>query len=146
LAESVKLLSAFLSLPVLIRLSGSPDTRGKLKSGMPKPPEREDNEEDAVTSDGEVRIAEEESCASDTDQNDRPVQHHQGLPSDRVQQRSSDEEAAPLQLIIPIKDSKEDAPVTWSSLPRKGQLAILVTARLSEPLVQSSLRVSLMSI
>jgi hypothetical protein len=32
--------------------------------------------------------------------------------------------------------------VTWSSLPHKGQLAILTAARLAEPLVQTSLRVS----
>jgi Major Facilitator Superfamily len=35
---------------------------------------------------------------------------------------------------------KKEGPVSWSSLPRKGQLAILVCARMSEPLTQSSLR------
>ncbi|KAJ5960202.1 uncharacterized protein N7479_007352 [Penicillium vulpinum] len=34
----------------------------------------------------------------------------------------------------------EEKPVTWSSLPKKGQLAILTLARLSEPLTQTSLQ------
>ncbi|KAJ6140612.1 hypothetical protein N7470_010408 [Penicillium chermesinum] len=33
-----------------------------------------------------------------------------------------------------------EKPVTWSSLPKKGQLAILTLARLSEPLTQTSLQ------
>ena len=37
---------------------------------------------------------------------------------------------------------KKEEKVTWSSLPHKSQLAILTLARLSEPLVQTSLRVS----
>jgi hypothetical protein len=63
--------------------------------------------------------------------------------SDRARRRSfieEDTEDEPLQVDIPVREEKKEAPVTWSSLPRKGQLAILVTARLSEPLVQSSLR------
>lgn len=35
---------------------------------------------------------------------------------------------------------KEEKPVTWMSLPKKGQLAILTFARLSEPLTQTSLQ------
>jgi hypothetical protein len=34
----------------------------------------------------------------------------------------------------------QEKPVTWSSLPKKGQLAILTFARLSEPLTQTSLQ------
>lgn len=34
----------------------------------------------------------------------------------------------------------EERPVTWSSLPKKGQLAILTFVRLSEPLTQTSLQ------
>ncbi|EAW10341.1 putative MFS multidrug transporter [Aspergillus clavatus NRRL 1] len=37
-------------------------------------------------------------------------------------------------------EETQDAPVTWASLPRKGQLAILTFARLSEPLTQTSLQ------
>jgi hypothetical protein len=39
-------------------------------------------------------------------------------------------------------EKKEDEPVTWASLPHRGQLIILTLARLSEPLVQTSLQVS----
>jgi hypothetical protein len=39
------------------------------------------------------------------------------------------------------KDKEKDAPVTWMSLPHKRQLIILTLARLSEPLVQTSLQV-----
>lgn len=35
---------------------------------------------------------------------------------------------------------QEEKPVTWSTLPKKGQLAILTFARLSEPLTQTSLQ------
>ncbi|CZT06451.1 related to E.coli tetracycline resistance protein TCR1 [Rhynchosporium graminicola] len=45
----------------------------------------------------------------------------------------------PLQIEPPTMKKKEEI-VTWSSLPRKSQLAILTLARLSEPLVQTSLR------
>ena len=50
------------------------------------------------------------------------------------------EEDGRLQVDTPVREEKMEKPVTWQSLPRKGQLAILVIARLSEPLVQSSLR------
>lgn len=33
----------------------------------------------------------------------------------------------------------DETPVTWASLPRRGQLAVLTLARLSEPLTQTSL-------
>jgi hypothetical protein len=36
----------------------------------------------------------------------------------------------------------KDEPVTWRSLPHRRQLVILTLARLSEPLVQTSLQVS----
>ena len=39
------------------------------------------------------------------------------------------------------KDGKKDM-VSWSDLPRKGQLAVLTLARLSEPITQTSLQAS----
>jgi hypothetical protein len=61
---------------------------------------------------------------------------------DRERRRSfieEDEES----LHLEVRPKKEKVTViTWSSLPHKGQLAILTIARLSEPIVQSSLRVS----
>jgi hypothetical protein len=60
---------------------------------------------------------------------------------DRARRKSFiEEDEDPLQLDTPEKKKKEI--VTWSSLPHKSQLAILTVARLSEPLVQTSLRVS----
>jgi hypothetical protein len=38
------------------------------------------------------------------------------------------------------QSEEQEKPVTWSSLPNKGQLAILTLARLSEPLTQTSLQ------
>lgn len=61
---------------------------------------------------------------------------------DRERRRSfiaEDEESLHLD-VYPKKEKL--AVVTWLSLPNKSQLAILVIARFSEPLVQSSLRVS----
>ncbi|KAL4885511.1 hypothetical protein BJY04DRAFT_205289 [Aspergillus karnatakaensis] len=40
----------------------------------------------------------------------------------------------------PLDEAPNEKPVTWSSLPNKGQLAILTIARLSEPLTQTSLQ------
>ena len=40
-----------------------------------------------------------------------------------------------------VEKLKEEA-VTWMSLPHKSQLAVLTMARLSEPLVQTSLQVN----
>jgi hypothetical protein len=83
------------------------------------------------------------SEAHETDYHDtsslRP--HHE--PSDDQARRRSfmEEDEDLLQIDTSIKDDKKDGPVTWTSLPHKRQLAILVAARLSEPLVQSSLRV-----
>ena len=67
--------------------------------------------------------------------------HHE--PSfDRARRRSFiAEDEDPLQIEPPTMKKKEEK-VTWSSLPHKSQLAILTLARLSEPLVQTSLRVS----
>jgi hypothetical protein len=61
---------------------------------------------------------------------------------DRVRRRSfieEDEESLPLD--VPTREERKTV-VTWGSLPHKRQLAILTIARFSEPLVQSSLRVS----
>ena len=41
--------------------------------------------------------------------------------------------------VIPTVRREKEPQVTWSSLPRKGQLAILTFARLSEPFTQTSL-------
>jgi hypothetical protein len=38
-------------------------------------------------------------------------------------------------------EKKKEEPVTWASLPHRSQLIILTLARLSEPLVQTSLQV-----
>jgi hypothetical protein len=66
------------------------------------------------------------------------------VPYDRARRRSFiEEDEDPLQIELPVK--KRDKPVTWLSLPHKSQLAILTIARLSEPLVQTSLRVSVLS-
>lgn len=40
-----------------------------------------------------------------------------------------------------VESEKKDEPVTWRSLPHRRQLIILTLARLSEPLVQTSLQV-----
>lgn len=52
---------------------------------------------------------------------------------------------AQLAELAELEKVKED-PVTWASLPHRSQLIILTLARLSEPLVQTSLQVSRSSI
>lgn len=53
------------------------------------------------------------------------------------------EDEDPLQIDIPVNKKKEMP--GWRSLPFKSQLAIITIARLAEPLVQTSLRVSSLS-
>lgn len=54
-----------------------------------------------------------------------------------------DEEEDPVAATAAINaassQSPKDEPVTWASLPKKGQLAVLTIARLSEPLTERSL-------
>ncbi len=77
-----------------------------------------------------------------TDYNERaPLIIHNEPSYDRARRRSFiQEDEDSLQIESPTMKKKEK-PVTWMSLPRKDQLAILTIARLSEPLVQTSLRV-----
>lgn len=78
-----------------------------------------------------------------TDYQDRDPTHYEPS-SDRARRKSFiEEDEDPLQIEPPTMKKKEDK-VTWSSLPHKSQLTILTLARLAEPLVQTSLRVSLL--
>ena len=72
---------------------------------------------------------------------EQPSPHRE--PSyDRERRRSFiEEDESSLHLEVRPKKEKNNI-VTWSNLPHKSQLAILTIARFSEPLVQSSLRVS----
>lgn len=54
-----------------------------------------------------------------------------GVSDDSEDEDDSDDDPA---------ESSSEKPVTWRSLPKKGQLAILTFARLSEPLAQTSLQ------
>lgn len=65
-----------------------------------------------------------------------------GLSSTARRPSFIDEEDDPVALVAPEDAShgpRKEAPVTWMSLPRKGQLAVLTFARLSEPLTERSL-------
>ena len=49
-------------------------------------------------------------------------------------------ESSPSALQPPAGKASQEAPVTWASLPKKRQLALLTLSRLSEPLTQTSLQ------
>ena len=100
----------------------------------------EDSDNDTLD-DIDNRGSDHSGQSGDNSFSDAQDQHHSQPSSDLARQRSlSEEDEGPLQIGIPIKEKEK--PVTWMSLPQKDQLAILTMARLSEPLVQSSLRVS----
>jgi hypothetical protein len=61
--------------------------------------------------------------------------NHQRFPSIDEDDRDHDPDG-----VLRPTDGDEEKPVTWRSLPKKGQLAILTLARLSEPLTQTSLQ------
>lgn len=60
---------------------------------------------------------------------------HRRFPSADDDIRASDNESENGHV-----ETEAEKPVTWASLPKKGQLAILTFARLSEPLTQTSLQ------
>ena len=60
--------------------------------------------------------------------------HSNGLP------RNSSVERATTPSPLETQEKKKKEVVTWMSLPHKRQLAVLTVARLSEPLVQTSLQ------
>lgn len=60
-----------------------------------------------------------------------PQAPHEAAPASNPSDSSDDDDAS---------STKSEKPVTWRSLPKKGQLAILTFARLSEPLTQTSLQ------
>lgn len=65
--------------------------------------------------------------------------HHAAIVHDGVAVEAGADGAvspAPAEL-----DKEKEGPVTWASLPHRSQLIILTLARLSEPLVQTSLQV-----
>ncbi|TVY21464.1 putative membrane protein, partial [Lachnellula arida] len=90
------------------------------------------------------RDSEDEESSGFTDQSKgHTVKSQDQSPYDPERRDSFlSEDGDRLELEIPVRTSTEEKekPVTWKSLPRKSQLAILTLARLSEPLVQSSLR------
>ncbi|KAF7925849.1 hypothetical protein BELL_0006g00110 [Botrytis elliptica] len=67
-------------------------------------------------------------------------QVHGKHPLQRRESVIEEENNEDLQIEIPATEPEKEGPVAWSSLPHKRQLAILTCARLSEPLVQTSLR------
>ena len=103
-------------------------------SKNPKKPQATDI---AVPSDSDT----EGPSAHETDYHATSLIPHKEPALGRARRRSFiEEDEDPLRVEIPVRKEKKETAVTWSSLPRKFQLTILVTARLSEPLVQSSLR------
>lgn len=97
-----------------------------------------------ITAHGSLNKSDNDSDSStgyktDDDENS-PLRSQTMASYDRARRSSFiEEDEDPLQVDTPLTEGKDD-PVTWRSLPHKRQLAILVAARLSEPLVQSSLR------
>lgn len=88
------------------------------------------------------------SRLSCTDNAIRNARQDNRLPNEGISKNLTQpgEDALPIEeeerlLETPIqKDPEKPKPVSWSSLPRKDQLAILTLARLSEPLTQTSLQ------
>lgn len=65
---------------------------------------------------------------------------HESINPNATRRQSFGEEGDEVASIaISTVETQKEPPVTWKSLPRKGQLAILTFARLSEPLTQTSL-------
>ncbi|KAI9048534.1 hypothetical protein LZ554_007367 [Drepanopeziza brunnea f. sp. 'monogermtubi'] len=96
---------------------------------------------------GTIENSDTESSQSDdrsphgTDYQTQALQNqHQEPLYDRARRRSFIEEDEDPMLIEPPMVRKKAETVTWMSLPHKSQLAILVFARFSEPLVNTSLR------
>ncbi|PQE04960.1 hypothetical protein CJF30_00004762 [Rutstroemia sp. NJR-2017a BBW] len=120
-----------------------PTTRDRRK----KPSTEEPNEETSIASssdDGSSTYGT-VSYSGRGDTSYAPIKSHQEQTYERQRRPSiiETENNEGLQIEIPPAlpvQADKKGPVSWSSLPHKGQLAILTCARLSEPLVQTSLR------
>lgn len=121
--------------------SSSPHTgqsRDGVEDGVPLPSHEIDSPHIRVSSEDER-----DSIDTVINDNDYPraldtsplISNHRRFPSADEDLRASDNENGDSHT-----DGEAEKPVTWSSLPKKGQLAILTFARLSEPLTQTSLQ------
>jgi hypothetical protein len=96
---------------------------------MPTPPSKRPATSLAVTSD---RGAEQVS-AHGTEYQVPGLEPRNEPTFDQARRRSLvEEDEDPLRVDTRAREEKKEPPITWMSLPRKSQLAILVTARLSE--------------
>ncbi|KAL9086101.1 MAG: hypothetical protein Q9165_007313 [Trypethelium subeluteriae] len=80
---------------------------------------------------------------AEREQEDFSLDEPNGMPHQLIRDDGKEDEepliASPSPESSPSPPPKNDKPVTWASLPRKDQLAILTFARFSEPLAQASL-------
>jgi hypothetical protein len=108
----------------------------------PEPDRESSSQKSSIISYGTTDNGDSESSTSYQAVHGTDFQGHQREPSSDRERRKSfiEEEQDPLEIEAPT--ARREGLVTWSSLPCKSQLAILTIARLSEPLVQTSLRVS----
>ncbi|CAI7581040.1 unnamed protein product [Penicillium bialowiezense] len=81
-----------------------------------------------------------DSNESDSDLDSPPLRVLEAAPLLTDHRRFSGEDSDLDHDDVLEQAEEQEKPVTWSSLPKKGQLAILTFARLSEPLTQTSLQ------
>ncbi|KAG4033803.1 hypothetical protein MFRU_004g03060 [Monilinia fructicola] len=113
------------------------------RSGRKTTTEGEPNEETAIntSSDGSSYGTVPQNITTAGIPNKTGEQANAIQPLQRRESVIEEENNEDLQIEIPVNAKREkNGPVSWSSLPHKRQLIILTCARLSEPLVQTSLR------
>jgi len=97
---------------------------------------REDDELDGLSSDGEFEKARDAAIDGLLDEDETA-----SLDGDVTAPRAEKDGRLKLETDRRAMKTKPKETVSWMDLPRKGQLAVLTLARLSEPLVQTSLQV-----
>lgn len=108
----------------------------------PKYLPRQQRDQWKIVSDQEPLAADADSYSHDVDQGEQPsLRGQQVAPTARRPTSLDEDEEQPIATAAANEGASkaDDKPVTWLSLPKKGQLAVLTIARLSEPLSERSL-------
>lgn len=109
------------------------------QTGIRLPPHGTDSPHTDLSSDSEenanIQVLDRHSPRTRTLSSSPLITNHRRFPSADEDDSDDDHDG----ILGPAIEVREK-PVTWSSLPKKGQLAILTFARLSEPLTQTSLQ------
>lgn len=115
----------------------SPHEHDPTSTGIRLPPRGSETPHTDLSSDSEDNVENQHATRCRTLPPSPLITNHRRFPS---ADEDDDDGDGDHDGVLGAATEVQEKPVTWSSLPKKGQLAILTFARLSEPLTQTSLQ------